>query len=66
MPNSTPLFATIEPILEQFQHIISELNVISDRHEPRLSEIKIRCVLIDMSVLVYADTILPPGVKAIF
>lgn len=59
MQSRSPLLAATEPILEQFRHIITAVNVMSDRHEARLSELKIRCVLIDASVLVYADTILP-------
>ncbi len=59
MQQSNPLLTSTEPILEQFRHIITETNVISNRHEARLFEVKIRCVLIDASVLVYADTILP-------
>lgn len=51
------LLAAAEPILEQFRHIIMEVYVISNRQESRLLEVKIRCVLIDSSVLVYANTI---------
>lgn len=57
MQQSNPLLTSIEPVLERFRHIITEVYVISNRHEARLSELKIRCVLIDSSVLVYANTI---------
>ena len=59
MKSRSTLLAATEPILEQFRHIITAVNVMSDRHEARLSELKIRYVLIDASVLVYSDTILP-------
>lgn len=57
--NPTPLFTAFQGLLQKYQHLIVQYSVLSNRHEARLSEIKIRCTLINSSVLVYAETILP-------
>jgi hypothetical protein len=54
-----PLSLSAANTLQKFHPIVVGYVVLSDRHEARLSEIKIRCTFTDTSVLVYADTYLP-------
>jgi Family of unknown function (DUF6516) len=56
---SNPLAISTSETLHRFGHIITSYVILSDRHEARLSEIKIRCTFTDTSVLVYAHTYLP-------
>ncbi len=53
-----PLLEALNRSLEEFQHIVTYQEILSERHESRLSDMKVRLVLSDSSTLIYAETVL--------
>jgi Family of unknown function (DUF6516) len=61
--NSTLRLTALQELLRTFENVITRYSVLVDNQEPRLSEIKLRFVLSDASILVYSDVFIYHNAK---